>query len=173
MLILWAWSVVTKCYHLLRQRRLERGVGRIRIHFWCSEPLLKLTFPKALTHHVLPRHFAMNFMLQIVVDWTQTWRLNPDMKTELSATGPLVPYIAKSHLSQHLNSQICIHDWVKGRESQLAPWSHVDQCLAQSREGHGDPLQYSCLENPMNRGAWRAAVREVAKSQMRLKQLSM
>ena len=99
--------------------------------------------------------------------------LNPDMKTELSATGPLVPYIAKSHLSQHLNSQICIHDWVKGRDSQLAPWSHVDQCLAQSREGHGDPLQYSCLENPMNRGAWGAAVHEVAKSQMRLKQLSM
>ena len=25
-------------------------------------------------------------------------------------------------------------------------------------EGHGNPLQYSCLENPMNRGAWRAAV---------------
>ena len=24
--------------------------------------------------------------------------------------------------------------------------------------GHGDPLQYSCLENPMDRGAWRATV---------------
>ena len=24
--------------------------------------------------------------------------------------------------------------------------------------GHGNPLQYSCLENPMDRGAWRAAV---------------
>ena len=24
--------------------------------------------------------------------------------------------------------------------------------------GHGDPLQYSCLENPMNRGAWQATV---------------
>ena len=30
--------------------------------------------------------------------------------------------------------------------------------------GHGDPPQYSCLENPMDRGAWRAAVHEVAKS---------
>ena len=30
--------------------------------------------------------------------------------------------------------------------------------------GHGNPLQYSCLENPMNRGAWRATVRGVAKS---------
>ena len=30
--------------------------------------------------------------------------------------------------------------------------------------GYGNPLQYSCLENPMDRGAWRAAVHEVAKS---------
>ena len=30
-------------------------------------------------------------------------------------------------------------------------------------EGHGNPLQCSCLENPMDRGAWRAAVRGVAK----------
>ena len=29
-------------------------------------------------------------------------------------------------------------------------------------EGNGNPLQYSCLENPMDRGAWRAAVPEVA-----------
>ena len=31
-------------------------------------------------------------------------------------------------------------------------------------EGHGNPLQYSCLENPMNRGAWQATVCRVAKS---------
>ena len=30
--------------------------------------------------------------------------------------------------------------------------------------GHGDPLQYSCLENPMDRGAWQATVSGVAKS---------
>ena len=30
--------------------------------------------------------------------------------------------------------------------------------------GNGNPLQYSCLGNPMDRGAWRAAVHEVAKS---------
>ena len=34
--------------------------------------------------------------------------------------------------------------------------------------GHGKPLQYSCLENPMDRGAWRAAVRGVSKSQTQL-----
>ena len=29
---------------------------------------------------------------------------------------------------------------------------------------HGNPLQYSCLENPMDRGAWRATVYRVAQS---------
>ena len=37
---------------------------------------------------------------------------------------------------------------------------------------HGNPLQYSCLENPMDKGAWWATVQGVAKSQTRLKQLS-
>ena len=37
---------------------------------------------------------------------------------------------------------------------------------------HGNPLQYSCLENPMNRGAWQATAYRVSKSQTRPKQLS-
>ena len=36
------------------------------------------------------------------------------------------------------------------------------------REGNGTPLQDSCLENPMDGGAWQAAVHEVAKSRTRL-----
>ena len=39
-------------------------------------------------------------------------------------------------------------------------------------EGNGNPLQCSCLENPRDRGAWWAAVCEVAQSQTRLKRLS-
>ena len=35
-------------------------------------------------------------------------------------------------------------------------------------EGNGTPLQYSCLENPMARGAWKAAVHGVAEGQTRL-----
>ena len=42
-----------------------------------------------------------------------------------------------------------------GRES--LPWS--------PGEGNGNPLQYSCLENPNDRGAWRATVHGVTKSQ--------
>ena len=39
--------------------------------------------------------------------------------------------------------------------------------------GHGNPLQYSFLENPIDRGAWPATVHRVAKSQTQLKQLSL
>ena len=45
--------------------------------------------------------------------------------------------------------------------SGVSPW-----------EGHGNPLQYSCLENPMDRGAWQATVHGVSKSRKRLKQLN-
>ena len=37
---------------------------------------------------------------------------------------------------------------------------------------HGNPLQYSCLESPMDRGTWQATVPRVTKSQTQLKQLS-
>ena len=33
------------------------------------------------------------------------------------------------------------------------------------REGNGNPLQYSCLQNPMDKGAWQATVHGVANSQ--------
>ena len=39
--------------------------------------------------------------------------------------------------------------------------------------GHGTPLQCSCLEKPMGRGAWQATVHGVAKSWTQLKQLSI
>ena len=38
-----------------------------------------------------------------------------------------------------------------------------------SRGGHSNPLQYSCLENPMDRGAWQATDHRVTKTRTRLK----
>ena len=46
-------------------------------------------------------------------------------------------------------------------------------CVVLYGEGIGNPLQYSCLENPMYRGAWWAAVHRVAQSRTWLKRLSM
>ena len=51
------------------------------------------------------------------------------------------------------------------READLLPgWGRSP------REGNGNPLQYSCSENPMDRGAWWALVYRVAKSWIQLKQ---
>ena len=52
-----------------------------------------------------------------------------------------------------------------------------DACLNPGLErspggGHGNPLQYSYLKNSMDRGAWKATVHRVTKSQTQLKQLS-
>ena len=40
-------------------------------------------------------------------------------------------------------------------------------------EGNGNPLQYSCVENPMDRGAWWATVHGVGKSRTRLRDLTL
>ena len=48
-------------------------------------------------------------------------------------------------------------------------FSKVMLCIG---EGDGTPLQYSCLENPMDGGAWWAAVYGVPRSRTRLKRLS-
>ena len=54
------------------------------------------------------------------------------------------------------------------RESGLIPGSERSP-----GGGHGNSLYYSCLENPTNRGAWRATVHGVAKSWTWLKRLNM
>ena len=49
---------------------------------------------------------------------------------------------------------------------------HFHFSLSCTGGGHGNPLQYFCLENPRDGGAWWAAVSGVAQSQTRLKRLS-
>ena len=67
--------------------------------------------------------------------------------------------------------------WYSGNEStgNAADAGDVGSIPGSSRSpggGNGNLLQYSCLENPMNRGAWRATVHGVAKSPTGLKRLS-
>ena len=72
------------------------------------------------------------------------------------------------------------HDWRSpvgcspwGREeSDTAERLHFHFSLLCIGEGSGNPLQCSCLENPRDEGAWRAAVYGVAQSQTRLNRLS-
>ena len=58
------------------------------------------------------------------------------------------------------------------KESDTTERLHFHFSLSCIGEGNGNPLQCSCLENPRDRRAWRAAVYGVAQSRTRLKQLS-
>ena len=57
-------------------------------------------------------------------------------------------------------------------ESDTTERLHFDFSVSCIGEGNGNPLQYSCLENPMDAGAWWAAIYGVAQSWTRLKRLS-
>ena len=54
----------------------------------------------------------------------------------------------------------------------MTEWLHFHFSLSCIGEGNGNPLQYSCLENPRDGGAWWAVIYGVTQSQTRLKGLS-
>ena len=57
---------------------------------------------------------------------------------------------------------------VGGREAPEGRDIYIYVCIYIYGEGNGTPLQYSCLENPMDGGAWEAAFHGVTKSRTRL-----
>ena len=57
-------------------------------------------------------------------------------------------------------------------DSDTTEWLHFHFSLSCTGEGNGNPLQYSCLENPRDGGAWWAAVYGFTQSRIRLKWLS-
>ena len=71
-----------------------------------------------------------------------------------------------------------LHWWLSGKESTCnagatGDTSSIPGLLGRSlAEGLGNPLQYSCLETPMDRGAWWVTVRGVAKTQRQLQGFS-
>ena len=71
-----------------------------------------------------------------------------------------IPWTEEPSRLQSTGSLRVEQDWA----TSLSP-----SCIG---EGNGNPLQYSCLENPRDRGAWWAAVYGVAQSRTRLKGLS-
>ena len=71
-----------------------------------------------------------------------------------------------------LEKKICM--CMLGNESACNPGDQglIPESEGSPREGNGNPLQYSCLENPMDRGVWWATVHGVSKSQTPLKRQS-
>ena len=101
------------------------------------------------------------------------------------SAGPYIYIFAHTSVVHiYIHTYICtyVYAWasqvaqlVKNPPASVGDARDVGSILGSGRSpggGNGNPLQYSCLENPMGRGAWRATVHRVAKIQIRLKQLS-
>ena len=81
-------------------------------------------------------------------------------------TSILLP--GKSHGQRSL---VSFNPWGR-KESDTTEQLHFPFSLSCIGEGNGNPLQWSCLENPRDKGAWWAAVYGVTQSRTRLKRLS-
>ena len=108
-----------------------------------------MLLPMALFHSVL-------WLSSIPVYWRRQWHPTP----------VLLP--GKSHGRRSLEGCSPWGCWGSDTTERL-PFHFSLSCIG---EGNGNPLQYSCLENPRGRGAWWAAVYGVAQSRTRLKWLS-
>ena len=94
--------------------------------------------------------------------------LEENMATHSRILVGKIPWIEGSGGLQSMGSQRVGHDWVTNADAN----GSLSPLQAKFGEGNGNPLQYSCLENPRDRGAWWAAVYGVAQSRTWLKQLS-
>ena len=61
---------------------------------------------------------------------------------------------------------------VHGHAGDVRDAGSIPRSGRSSGGGHGNPLQYSCLEDPMDRGAWQASVHKAAESQTQLSDLA-
>ena len=71
-----------------------------------------------------------------------------------------------------MGALLCSGDFPGGSNGKISAYNVGDPDsmprLGRTREGNGNPLQHSCLENPMDRRAWQAIVHEVAKNRTQL-----
>ena len=125
-------------------------------------------------------------------DWPLGWEdpLEKGMATHSSILAWGTPWTEEPGELQSMGSQRVRHDWETntltfkhqlgfpgdsdGKESacNAGDLGSIPGAGRSPGERNGNPLQYSCLENSMDREAWWATVHGVAKSQTRLKQLS-
>ena len=78
----------------------------------------------------------------------------------------------KYYLYHLLNFHICWYIFLDSLFDPIDIFLYLSIPVLIFREGNGNPLQYSCLENPIGKGAWWAAVHGVVKSWTQLKRLS-
>ena len=120
--------------------------------FWWE----KFFFCSSLIWSLLWYKFSIHNRTSIAGNWRRQWHPTP----------VLLP--GKSHGQRSL---VGFRPWGH-EESDMTERLHFHFSLSCIGEGNGNPLQYSCLENPRDRGAWWAAVYGVTQSWTWLKWLS-
>ena len=134
---------------------------------WLGELVkVQITAPDPGSFSLISRSGAGLCKFAFVTSYTVNTGEGNGTPIQYSSTPVLLP--GKSHGRKSL---IGCSPW-GGQESDMTERLHFHFSLSCIGEGNGNPLQYSCLENPMDRGAWWAAVYGVAQSRTRLKQLS-
>ena len=106
--------------------------------------------------------FTGSVILNKEVNFSEHWSLH-------------LSYVNKTHLIYERTEDLPGREVVKQslHGTEFGWWSQIFVITsAGTREGNGNPLQNSCLENPVDRGVWWAAVHGVAQSWTRLMRLS-
>ena len=150
----------------------------------------------------LSRHECYKGDFSAEIRGAQSERLEKAMAPYSSTPAWQIPWTEEPGRLQSMGSRKVGHDWVTSLEKAMAPHSSTlawkipweeepgrlqsmgslgvghDWATSLSLftfmhwRGNGNPLQCSCLENPRDRGAWRAAVYGVTHSRTQLKRLS-
>ena len=139
------------CFHLLFCIVHLRRPSYLFLLF--SGTLNSIPYNISILLCLLLHFFPQLFIKPHQIIWRRQWHSTP----------VLLP--GKSH---GLRSLVGCSPWGR-EESDTIGRLHFDFSLSCIGEGNGNPLQYSCLENPRDGGAWWAAVYGVAQSRTRLK----
>ena len=123
-------------------------------------------FPHSTLGKTKPRRGLYNFSVVMAMVWQQIGNLKKKKKKEKKNYEEKPWFIAFANVcgvdtSTMTDFKLLIETWSHGTQN----WEDL---RVSGREGNGTPLQYSCLENPMDGGAWWAAVHGVARSRARL-----
>ena len=140
-----------------------KSIVYIRVHSWCTSMGLDKWVMTWVHHHNVIEYFHCP--------------KNPLCSTYLSVSPPLVLHFIFIFTFHKIFKYFRPWDfpwWLSGKESayQCRRHRHDPRVGKIPGGGNGNPIQYSCLGNPTDRGAWRATVHEVAKGQIRLKWLN-
>ena len=142
------WLACDKWYCFSFSECLPPSASRIECSSSFSEPFFSLSFAKFFSSTYCLNIIHLQCSLTFCSKWTLLWH----------PTLVLLP--GKSHGWRSLVGSSSWGHW----ESDMTERLHFHFSLSFIGEGNGNPLQYSCLENPRDRGAWWAAVYGVIQS---------